>query len=39
MSTEVLGCSPPLIELKFFLGGPITIYFDIKKVLEVLIKV
>ena len=39
MLAEVLGCSPPLIELKFLLGGPNTIYFDIKKILEVLIKV
>ena len=39
MSAEVLGCTPPLIELKFFFGSPNTIYFHIKKVLEVLIKV
>ena len=39
MLAEVLGCSTTLIELKFFLVGPNTIYFDMKKVLEVHIKV
>ena len=30
---EVLGCLPPLIKLKIFLGGPTNIYFHLKKVL------
>ena len=33
MLAEVLGCLPPLIKLKIFLGGPTNIYFHIKKVL------
>ena len=33
MLTEVLGCLPPLINLKIFLGGPTNIYFHLKKVL------
>ena len=39
MLAEVLGCCPTPIELKIFLVGPNTIFFDMKKVLEVLIKV
>ena len=39
MLAEVLGCCTTLIELTFFLVGPNTIYFDMKKVLEVHIKV
>ena len=39
MLAGVLGCSNALIELKFFLVGPNTIYFDFKKVLDVHIKV
>ena len=31
MSAEVLGCTPPLIELKIFLGSPNTIYFHQNK--------
>ena len=31
MLAEVLGCSPPLIELKLLGGSPNTIYFHIKK--------
>ena len=39
MLAYVQGCCNALIELKFFLVGPNTINFDMKKVLEVNIKV